>query len=421
MQGMKRLKLLRSSLLYNFVKRNPLVFFYAYYLRMVRYKAVEWNEKYQENNLNKKLKFSIRKTRYYKSYTEGITKKKDVRNDIESITTGSMFTVSGFTSGTTNAPMELKRSILSIMLEESFILSYWWTFGYKLRDTLFILRGEDIYRDFGEIAVKLPFSSRVIASSYHLSESKIDSYILFLEKYKPAFIQAYPSSVSTLAKLLKVRGWRASWKIKGVITSSESWSKYDRGIVEEIFGSVHDVYGHAERQVIAEQCSYGNYHFNLLYGKTEFIIHKESAEIEIVGTGFYNYAMPLIRYATGDFLHSPIRYKKCQCGLSWPHVEEIKGREDDCIITPEGVHVGRLDVVFKKMTNVVEAQLIQNCIESLLVRVILAEEGNENSILQGIERELRFRVGKEIKITFEVVGSIPRGKNGKFKSIVSNI
>jgi len=56
---------------------------------------------------------------------------------------------------------------------------------------------------------------------------------------------------------------------------------------------------------------------------------------ELVGTGFINYAMPLIKYKTGD-----VRRREktlCpQCGRGYDILESIEGRVGDFLVTAEG-------------------------------------------------------------------------------------
>ena len=79
---------------------------------------------------------------------------------------------------------------------------------------------------------------------------------------------------------------------------------------------------------------------------------------EIVGTGFGNAAMPLIRYRTGDTV-LVAEDQHCACGRRMPIVETIVGRLEDVLLTVDGRMVTRFETAFNDSVHVVEAQLFQ--------------------------------------------------------------
>lgn len=417
----KYCKLLKSSILFLVAKRNPLVFIYALYLSSKRKNSRDDNERLLNKRFLKKCQYAKINSAYYHDYKGDITTKALLVENFDDIVMKTPFYVAGYTSGTTNSPMKVIRSWWSLIFEEAFILSYWWSFGFKNGDHILILRGQEIFSQHKKIFVKQPLLNNTIGSSYHISEANLTSYIHEMESNKPAFIQAYPSAITALARLLKQKNWQPNWKIKGIITSSEAWSGFDADLVKEVFcTAIYDVYGHAERQLRAEQCEYGHYHFNALYGKSEFVPTENG--LEVVSTSFYNYTMPLLRYATGDYIDGEINDTgDCKCGSSWPYAQGIKGRSDDCVTLPDGTVVSRLGLAFMKTPEVIEAQIIQDEISSVKIMVVIAGSANKEATLAMLVQELKYRLGDEIKILLEVTDVIPRGKNGKFKSVISNL
>ena len=93
---------------------------------------------------------------------------------------------------------------------------------------------------------------------------------------------------------------------------------------------------------------------------------------------------------------------------------------EDYIITPDGRWVGRLDHLFKTSINVREAQIIQDSISELIVKIV---PNNYYSSLdeKHILKEAKLRLGTDMKIIFEYVEEIPRLKSGKYKFVVSNL
>ena len=231
----KYCKLLKSSLLFLVAKRNPLVFIYAVYLSSKRKNSRDDNERLINKRFLKKCQYAKNNSAYYHDHKEEITTKALLVENFDDIVMKTAFSVAGYTSGTTNSPMKVIRSWWSLIFEEAFILSYWWSFGFKNGDHILILRGQEIFSQHKKIFIKQPLLNNTIGSSYHISEANLASYIKEMETSKPVFIQAYPSSITALARLLKQKNWHPNWNVKGIITSSEAWSGFDADLVKEVF------------------------------------------------------------------------------------------------------------------------------------------------------------------------------------------
>ena len=105
-------------------------------------------------------------------------------------------------------------------------------------------------------------------------------------------------------------------------------------------------------------CEYQQYHLISDYSFTELVPVADGLH-EIVGTGFNNHAMPLIRYRTGDMVEMG-GTGLCDCGRHFPLVQRIHGRSDDCIKLPDGRMAGHLYRVFNGAAGVVEGQIVQD-------------------------------------------------------------
>ncbi len=267
------------------------------------------------------------------------------------------------------------------------------------------------------------FQKNMLYSSYHLTDDNMGSYIDGLGRLRPDYIDAYPSSLFTIARYAADRGIDLSGVTKGIITSAETLFPSQRRVIESVFGlPVFDQYGTAEMCVFASQCSEGNYHVHTDYGIVEFLREdgtpaEPGEEAEVVCTGFINHVMPLIRYRVGDYVL--LSERKCACGSVFPVVDKIAGRRDDVVLTPDGRKVGRLSPVMKGVP-VKEVQYVQDEIASLTVKIVKSE--NFTAKTEGsIEAKLRERLGNEIALKFEYSDSIERGPGGKLRNIVSSI
>jgi phenylacetate-CoA ligase len=116
-----------------------------------------------------------------------------------------------------------------------------------------------------------------------------------------------------------------------------------RSFVERRFNvPVHQVYGMTEFGLVAVRCEAGRYH-----------VHREHCLVEILDengrpcapgetgfiivTGLQNFAMPLIRYNTGDLAEAT--GGKCPCNRTLPSFGEIIGRYGRIAHLPPGTMI----------------------------------------------------------------------------------
>lgn len=261
-------------------------------------------------------------------------------------------------------------------------------------------------------------ANTILFSSYHLSEKNIPAYLDKLCDWDPQLIDSYPSSMEALARYALAYGAPAPHP-RAIVTSSETLRADQREVISKAFAArVFDQYGSAEQVCFISQCEAGSYHIHPEYGVTEFVPDDPSdpkSACRIVATGFTNMAMPLLRYDIGD-LAVP-GGTTCSCGRKFRTVEEITGRADDLIMTPDGRRVGRLDPVFKGLQTIRKAQIVQDDARHILVRVVPGN-GFRPGDLDCIRYELEKRLGRDLEYTFKLMEEIPVGAGGKFRAVV---
>src|SRR5258708_39691265 len=140
--------------------------------------------------------------------------------------------------------------------------------------------------------------------SYHLSESGAPAYLDSLSRFDTVVTQAYPSTVGFLATWMLSAGTRyRGSSLRGIVTSSESLSDVRRREIESAFGCrVFDWYGPFERVAAIGTCEQGRHHLLSDYSYVE-MLPADDGVFELVGTGFNNVSMPLIRYRCCDLVH----------------------------------------------------------------------------------------------------------------------
>jgi phenylacetate-CoA ligase len=128
--------------------------------------------------------------------------------------------------------------------------------------------------------------------------------------------------------------------------------------------------------------------------------------------------MPLIRYRVGDRGSRPVA-DLCQCGRNLPVLASIEGRTDDLIYTADGRQIGCIDTIYDANLPVREAQIIQETIDQVRVRIVAAPEFTAESGA-AIIRAVRQRMGP-VKVLLERVQEIPRGANAKYRAVICNL
>jgi phenylacetate-CoA ligase len=264
-------------------------------------------------------------------------------------------------------------------------------------------------------------ANTILFSSYHLSEKNIPAYLSKLCDWNPELIDSYPSSVETVARHVLANGSKAP-SPRAIITSSETLRSDQREAISRAFSTrVFDQYGMAEQVCFISQCEAGSYHVHPEFGVVEFIPEAGSdlpGAHRIVGTGFTNWGMPLLRYDTGD-LAVPGSLP-CSCGRHFKTVEQILGRADDMILTPDGRRVGRLDPVFKGLQTIRKAQIVQESPKCIVVRVVPGK-GFQQGDLDSVRHELEKRLGSDVEYSFVSTEDIPVGAGGKFRAVISRL
>lgn len=329
------------------------------------------------------------------------------------------------TSGTSSSPLPVRVNLSAIRANYAFFSRFLGWHGTAPLDSSITLAGRLIVPP---LQVGPPFHrfnrglNDVLLSAYRISSATKNEYRRVIENVSPSYIDAYPSALYSIAELLRDAPPRVRKPPKVIVTSSETLLDNQRQTIQQVFGCpVRDQYGSAEVSVFACECEKGSLHLNSDYGIFELLRTDGSpahpGEVgRIVVTGFWNEAMPLIRYEIGD--SGIIDDKQCPCGRAFPVIRELVGRTDDVIRTPSGRLVGRLDPAFKNMPGLKEAQIIQTATNSITVKVVVSD-----CELDVVERTLRQNLAARLEPSMTIhvnqVESIPRSKSGKFQSVLS--
>ena len=258
-------------------------------------------------------------------------------------------------------------------------------------------------------------------SSYHLAPDTVAAYLDAWVRYGVVYVEGYTSALYVLAQeALRLERFVPSLRL--ALTNAEPVYPYQReAIVRAFAAAVRETYGMAEMVAAASECEAGTLHAWPEVGWVELVADPDASDGtgELVCTSLLNADMPLVRYRVGDRASLAPPGAACPCGRGLPVFHRLEGRSDDILVLPDGRRVGRLDPVFKADLPIREAQVVQETVWDVRVRVVAAP-GFEDEHAEAIARRLRDRLG-EVRVMVERVPELPRSANGKFRAVVSRV
>jgi len=339
---------------------------------------------------------------------------------------GAFGTVRAFTSGSTGKPLTLVRDMRCVIAEQAAIRRHWHLAGFPVGGRRVTLRG-DATVPMGQTRPPYwrhnPAEKQIFMSSFHLSRATVPHYVSALQRFQPDALQAYPSSAYFLAKTMLELDLKVV--IPFIFTGSEPVYPRQRAVIEEAFsGKLFDLYGCAERVVLAMECREHSGRHNIPENGIIELVEPEGPHAEgmyeIVGTGLTNYAMPLLRYRTGD-LTDPL-VMECACGRSMPKILRVEKREGDMIVTPDGRHLAfsGLTHAFMGLKGIERSQIIQDAMDHVTVRIVPAGDYADGDGTKAVTRLSEY-FGEGLRIDLELVDGIECEPSGKYRWIVSRI
>ena len=260
--------------------------------------------------------------------------------------------------------------------------------------------------------------NQIMFSGYHMNPANLASYIAKLREARPPWLHGYPSLLSLLAAYLLESGKDLGYQVKWITIGAENLMAYQVKLIRDAFG-IHAIqhYGMAEAVANISETFDGQLKVDEEFAAVEFISNPQGLGHKIIGTNLSNLATPLLRYDTQDIvevIHPGSKVAKIRI------VGSIDGREEDYIVLPDGTRLGRMDHIFKDMTHIREAQLIQNEIGQVDIKIVRTSkfdfEDEENLI-----REFKARIGDETYLIIEYVSEIRRSSRAKLRFVISNI
>jgi phenylacetate-CoA ligase len=255
--------------------------------------------------------------------------------------------------------------------------------------------------------------NRTYLSAFHLNDSTIHKYVSYINESKTKNLISYPSTLYYLALLCEKHGLNLP-HVKNMHGASEMCFSNWREKIKEVFSiDIKMHYGQVEKSIFAYQDMDNDmYNESLTYSYNEFL-----EDGTVVGTGFHNTLMPLIRYRTEDRVKVNL-----DADLSGSHpktIAEIEGRNGDMLIHETGALLPAVNFYsFLSKCNFIDMFQIRQDRKTknltfLAIKSTLFDEKSESYL----KKELTDRLGN-VKIDFIYKDELDRDANtNKFKTI----
>lgn len=243
----------------------------------------------------------------------------------------------------------------------------------------------------------------------------------WLQTVQPAYLLTYPTN---LAALLDVSAQVPLPPLRGITCVGETVPEQLRiRCTDTLHAPIVANYSSQELGYLALQCpDCSQYHvqsesifMEILDDEGRPCVEGESGRVVV--TDLHNFAMPLIRYETGD--HARVG-KPCSAGRGLPSLSQVLGRSRNMVIYPDGrrhwplTGFGR----FNQIAHIRQYQFVQHTREEIEVRLVVGGPLSEGQIA-ALRQLICEALGYSFKLRFSQSNHLlPQSRGGKFEEFI---
>lgn len=262
-----------------------------------------------------------------------------------------------------------------------------------------------------------------------MSNDVMVSHINYLQKKRHVkTLYGYPSVIYLFARYI-INNKVFNLGIQGVYTTSEKLYPHQRKTIEKAFGSeVFDIYGNNESTFYAFECErHDGWHYAMELAYPEVLdqnlhpVH-EGEQGRFIATSLTNYAMPFIRYDTGDL--GALVSDPCACGRGLARIKHLVGRSRDFIQTPGGkkIHGSFInEILYSPDLPWIERCFIrQKQVDAIQLRICTETQPKDEDI-QLLRKRLQNTLGTELSYDIIIDSDPAVTPIGKQKVVESSL
>jgi phenylacetate-CoA ligase len=397
-------------------------------------------QEFQQEKLTAFLKFSKQQSKYYAQIDENtsvhsiatlpIITKEILRAKINDIyTLDKSKGIVAKTGGTTGASLEVVFTKDNIQERFAAQDAFREQFGYKLGEKSAWFSGKSIITS-RDVKRNRFWKTDVLHniryySTFHIKKEYLEYFLKNLIAFKPKYLIGFPTSMVELASFgLNNNIIFPARILTAIFPTAETVTPHIRNILESYFKcNVYNQYASSEGAPFIFECKKRKLHVDLSSGVFEVLDEKNkpAQSGKLVFTSFTTYGTPLIRYDIGDSI--ALSKMLCSCGNNNPLVDEILGRANEYVFSPENGKINLVNVAntLKDTFGIQKIQVIQNQLDAISLNIVIDETKYTRKSEDQFLRNWRDRVGLKMKIDLCKVKAISSERSGKYRIVINNV
>jgi phenylacetate-CoA ligase len=327
-------------------------------------------------------------------------------------------------SGSTGSPLVTRGTAWTQLLWHALLLRDHLWHGRDLRGKLAAIRSkteDGTVPNWGPATAAFQTGLSVVRSL----SADLDEQVRWLVEEDPDYVLSFATNLHALAARSLELGLRLP-RLKQARTYGETLQPDARNVVRAAWGvEIADSYSSEELGYIALQCpEHEHYH-----------VQAESLIVEVLGESgapcapgtigrvvvstLHNFAMPLLRYASGDYA---VAGTTCSCGRGLPVLTRIAGRQRNILLRPDGVRYWPSFPfsAWEGIGSVLQIQLVQDAIDHIEARFVMTRDFSGDEADRMVIA-LQQCLGYPFRITLRRMAQIPRGTGDKYEDFICEV
>ena len=392
-------------------------------------------KKIQNNNLRNILKHAANTTPYYKNYNNSnsvldfpVINKKIIQDNYEqfqSLEYKNKKKIKVSTSGSTGIPFILFQDKNKKKRNKADVIYFMRQCNYDIGNKLYQLGAWLAFEKRSPL--KSQFQNVLEIDISKFSDEKIIKLLRDLEADSSSnkAILGHVTAFEMILKFLETNNKRVdNIKLNSIITNAEYLNPKTKALLRDYFNTpVLSRYSSEEVGIIAHQtisspnkfvANHASYHVEILNLNNDSPV--KSGEFgRIVITDLFNYAMPLIRYDTGDVAKLNI------CDNGKIEFEQIEGRKMDLVYDTQGNILSAwvvYKIIYKYYKFLKQYQFIQQNQKDYEIR--LNFQGEKFDFEKELIKEVKIEFGNDANIIITYTNEIPPLASGKRRKVINN-